>query len=102
MLDEALIGLVGLELGIERHPDFRAFLADSRDQGFPGGFRDGVRLFYPGDIDALERLDVGDVVTNAGKRELSTVPPLDRRLLDLVEAREAQGFHLVREQLVNA
>jgi len=96
-----LVGVVGVELRVEGDPDFRAFLADGRDQDLPGVTRHLGGFLDPAIIQALIGADLVDVVLDPGKDELSAVFAEDAVALDLVIAVEAEFMDLLNEKLVD-
>ena len=57
ILDKPLPHRVGIKLRIEAHPYFRIRFPNRRNQDIQGPFRNGLSLFNPAKVGALERLD---------------------------------------------
>src|SRR5258706_7126567 len=99
---ESLVGVVGFQLRVEGHYYFAVGLAYSRNKNAPTSTTHFVRLFHPAVINALVGLDFAAVILNSLEGESSSVLADDLICLDLVEAGQAKGLNLVREQLMNA
>ena len=100
--DEALIHLVGVHVRVQRHPYFRALLADRRYQCVQALFADCVRFFDPHQIHALERLDgVHRVALQAREQDQRAVSAANLCIQHLVEGLQAQLDDVVLEQPVH-
>ena len=64
-----LVGVIGLQFGVERDPDFRVVFTDGWDQHVPRCFGNRLGFLNPADVHALKRFDVGDVVLQPDKEE---------------------------------
>lgn len=56
--DEALVGVVFLEVRVECHPDLRPRPADRRNENVEGMLRDGLPLLDPNNIEAFKAFDL--------------------------------------------
>ncbi len=90
---------VGLEPRVPAEPDFRAVLAQRRAQQFQAHGAQGLRLFHPGSVKPLERLDaVGRVVLHALEDDDAAAWRVDLVLLDVELLRHAHRGDLVLQQ----
>src|SRR3990167_5399115 len=101
MRDEPLISFVVLEFRITRKPDFRAFLANGRNQNGPGILADRLRFLDPDAIYRLVGFNPRDVLAQAIESEFRPVKPLDRLSLHIVETGQAHRFDLIAQELQN-
>src|SRR5690606_6953008 len=99
---ESNISLVGIQLGVETHPNLRALLPDRRNQDRPRTLRYRSGLLHPADINALIGLDGFDRLgTKTGKQELGPVHPSNLGLQDLVDMPKPHRLNLIAQETMN-
>lgn len=85
--------------GIPREPKFGILLADGRPQQVERPLREGLCLFHPRDVEALETLDaLGRVVLHAVEDDNAVVRSLDAGIEDMERIEKVIFIELVFDE----